>query len=258
MSEERKIINQQFKIKGDVTISDVVTSIPSGFNGPIFITGDLTITDDDILNFGYSDMWIFNEMHISGNLREDINKKNADLLKLDEIWLTVQGDLYCDKSIILNHLALLVRGNIETYGDINAREIKVSGDLYSDLSVTATNDIIIRGDFTSGYNILASYIDVRGNLVCDTVCAKDINVLGNFSFENSGCLDGVKIDNNLHVRGNMMCTSLEATNISIGGYLICDTSIKTDGSLIVGGDLKCCSIDSKDEIIIICKRLILG
>lgn len=69
MSKERKIINQRIEINNDITISDLVTAIPAGLSGPIFINGDLIILEEDVLNFGYSDMWLFNEVHILGNLK---------------------------------------------------------------------------------------------------------------------------------------------------------------------------------------------
>lgn len=251
MSEKRKkTINQQLKFTGNITISELVTSIPTGFCGPICINGDLIITNEDILNFDYADMWLFNQLRLYGNLKENITE-DIDFSKLSSITLIIQGGLSCEGSVTLNNLSLLIKGETEVHGEIKAKEIRTTEDLYCNSNIEVTDNIIVRGDFESSDSISANYIDVRGDLTCDIVSAMDINVLGNFNIEEAiSSYEGVKVENDIHVRGDMECTSLKANNITIGGNLISDTSIDVTGKIVVRGNVSCHTINSKDDITI--------
>ncbi len=247
MSKERKIINQRIEINNDITISDLVTAIPAGFSGPIFINGDLIILEEDVLNFGYSDMWLFNEVHIIGNLIELIDEKNMDLSKLKQINLTVQGNFYCEKSVSMKYLSLEVKGDMKTYSNINARNLKIAGDLAC-LEASTEYDLIVRGNLTSEYKVSATYIDVRGDLICENIFAKNVNVLGDLSFDNTNAsFLGVNVENDIYVRGSIYCSKIVASKIIAGNNCTSDTSIETS-VIQVGGNLDAYNIEAHDSI----------
>ena len=247
MSKERKIINQRIEIDKDITISELVTSIPAGFGGPIFINGDLIILEEDVLNFGYSDMWLFNEVHVLGNLIELIDEKNMKLSKLKQINLIVQGNFYCEKSVSMKYLSLEVKGDMKTYSNLTARNLKIAGDLTC-LEASIEYDIIIRGNLTAEYKISATYIDVRGDLICENIFSKNVNVLGDLSFDNTNAsFLGVNVENDIYVRGSIYCSKIVASKIVTGNNCTSDTSV--EASVIqVGGNLDAYNIEAHDNI----------
>lgn len=250
MSENRKTIKQCLSFAGNMTISDLVIQIPDDFRGVVEISeGDLIITDEDVLYFGYKDIRLFNELRI---LQGDLRQKISDKLKNQKksMTLIILGDFYCGNSVLIEHFGLSVRGKAEVFGeDIRAESIDITEDLYCRGNITTNGEINVKGDLEVYDGIISSEscINVRGDLRSDCISAYNLTVRGNISFDGSG---GIEVQNNVDVRGNLLCSEIEAKNINVKGDLICDTSIKSKGTIFVSGDVECFEINALSDVVI--------
>ena len=249
MSEKRKTINQCLSFTGNMTISELIMSIPSDFRGVVEISeGDLIIADEDVLNFGYKDIRLFNELSLDGNLRQEISDELKNQKK--SITLIIFGDFYCENSVLIEHFGLSVRGKAEVFGeDISAESIDITEDLYCRGNITTNGEINVKGDLEVDDGIISSesFINVRGDLRSDCISAYNLAVRGDISFDGSG---GIEVQNNVDVRGNLLCSEIEAKNINVQGDLICDSSIKSRGTILVGGDVECFEINALSDVVI--------
>lgn len=161
----------------------------SGKSFIIIINGDLTLRED--LDFK-------GDLYVNGN----INGENADI--------AIDGGLNCNGEINIRNIC--ISGDFYAYDHTETYNISVDGDFYANCAVGAV-DIKVERCFWA-LDVESSSISVGEDFSCESVNANyyDINVAGDFE-----CTHGSIIANMINVLGRMhVVGSITVDEIKVG------------------------------------------
>lgn len=154
MKERKKIPKCTVIFPKDVTVEELVTMFPKGFDGDIVILGDLINSAPNSQNTIYGNLYL-----VGGNTNLDaICGSTGDQL-------TIIGDVYSQKAIDLCAIDLKIEGDFICKDEVDGfgSTITVSGNAYIEEGIYNIERITVCGDLLVEQDIDVWCIDVLGN-----------------------------------------------------------------------------------------------
>ena len=155
MKERKKIPNCTVVFQNDVTVEELVTMFPKGFDGDIVIFGELINSAPNSENTIYGNVYLIGE----DTSLDAICGSTGDSL-------TIMGDLYSGKAIDLCAIDLKIAGDFVCKDEVNGfgSTITVDGDTTIEGGIYNIEKFNVGGDLYVTYDLDVWCINVMGSV----------------------------------------------------------------------------------------------